>query len=51
MARIIEERLRAREGAIQEVREFSDCVSEILEEITAILYGSYARGTLTSGVI
>jgi len=44
MARIIEERLRAREGAIQEAREFSDCVSEILEEITAILYGSYARG-------
>jgi len=44
MARIIEERLRARERAIQEAREFSNCVSKILGEITAILYGSYARG-------
>ncbi|MEL9998136.1 MAG: nucleotidyltransferase domain-containing protein [Sulfolobales archaeon] len=44
MERVIEERLRAREGAIREAREFSNCVSEVLGEITAILYGSYARG-------
>jgi len=44
LERVIEERLRAREGAVQEAREFAKCVSEKLGEVTAILFGSYARG-------
>lgn len=44
MARIIEERLNIRERAVQEAREFAVCASERLGEITAVLFGSYARG-------
>jgi len=44
VARIIEERLNIRERAIQEAREFAICASEKLGEITAVLFGSYARG-------
>ncbi|MCC6041579.1 MAG: nucleotidyltransferase domain-containing protein [Desulfurococcaceae archaeon] len=44
MEKIIEERVKTRERAIEEAREFAKCASRRLGRITAILYGSYARG-------
>ena len=44
MERVIEERLRARERAVQEARGFARCVSERLGAVTAVLFRSYARG-------
>ena len=44
MARAIEERLRARERAIQLARSLAECARERLGLITVVLVGSYARG-------
>jgi Nucleotidyltransferase domain. len=44
VAKIIEERLKEREKAIEEAKEFALCISRKLGKITAILFGSYARG-------
>ena len=44
MVRAIEERLRKREEVIKAVRGFALKASQALGPLTAILYGSYARG-------
>ncbi len=44
MEKIVEERLKARENAIQEAKTFAICIAKKLGKITAILFGSYARG-------
>ncbi|MCC6046120.1 MAG: nucleotidyltransferase domain-containing protein [Ignisphaera sp.] len=44
MAKVIEERVREREEAVRGAREFAVCVSQKLGKVTAILFGSFARG-------
>ncbi len=44
MVRAIEERLKKREEVIKAVKDFALKASRILGPLTAILYGSYARG-------
>ena len=44
MAKVIEERLREREKAFEEAKSFAVCVSRKLGKVTAILFGSFARG-------
>jgi predicted nucleotidyltransferase len=44
VAKVIEERVREREEAVREAREFAVCVSQKLGKVTAILFGSFARG-------
>jgi len=49
--RIVEERLREREEAIREAKEFTLCISRKLGKLIAILFGSYARGDFNVRVI
>jgi len=44
MERIIEARRRLREEAIRKARIFTECIKNKLGRITAIVFGSYARG-------
>lgn len=44
MERVIEERRRAREKALEEARIFSLCVLEKFERASIAVFGSYARG-------
>jgi predicted nucleotidyltransferase len=44
MEKVIRERAELREKAVKEALEFSRCASEKLGRLTAILFGSYARG-------
>jgi predicted nucleotidyltransferase len=44
VAKVIEERVREREEAVRGAREFAVCVSQKLGKVTAILFGSFARG-------
>jgi len=44
MTKLLEERRRQREKAIKLAREYIDKLSEVLTLVSAILYGSFARG-------
>lgn len=44
MEKIIEERRRLRRRAINEAKEFAECVARRLHVVRAVLFGSYARG-------
>jgi len=44
MEKVIRERLEELRRALEEARRFAVCASGVFGEVTAVLYGSYARG-------
>jgi len=42
--RVIETRRRVREEAVREARVFAECAKSKLGRVTAVVFGSYARG-------